>query len=103
MSDISFKVAKRRKEVITFDLEGSDHQYEFTPPKQADMVLPMLDADSDLMAAKAAFEWLDNGLSEADQKHISDRLKDKEDDLDIDTIEEIVTSLVEHVSGRPTM
>lgn len=102
MADLSFKVAKRRKDAVTFDLEGSTRTYSFTPPKQADMVLPMLDADNDLDAAKAAFAWLDNGLSEEDREHISSRLKDPDDDLDIGTIEEVVSDLVEFVSGRPT-
>jgi len=103
VSDLSIKVKKRNKAVITFDIEGSDHQYAFTPPKQAEMVLPMLDSDSDLEAAKAAFEWLDNGMSEDDRKHLSDRLRDKDDDLDIDAVEDIVTALVEKAGGdRPT-
>jgi hypothetical protein len=102
MADLSFKVATRRVEPVTFDLSPDPHEYSFVPPKQADMVLPMLGAESDLVAAKAAFEWLDNGLSEEDQDRISKRLKDPKDDLDIDTIEEVVTALVEQVSGRPT-
>jgi hypothetical protein len=102
VTDLSFKVAPRRKDAITFDLEGNPHVYTFTPPKQADMVLPMLDAENDLSAAKAAFEWLDDGLSEEDREHIAARLRDKNDDLDIDTIEEVVTALVEKAGGRPT-
>lgn len=103
MADLSFKVAIRRKDVITFDLGDDEHVYSFVPPKQADMVLPMLDADGDdLLAAKAAFSWLDDGMSEEDRAYLTARLKDKEDDLDIDTIEEVVTSLVERVSGHPT-
>jgi len=102
VSDLSFKVAKRRTDAITFDLEGSAHVYSFVPPKQAAMILPMLDAESDLEAAKAAFEWLDTGLSQEDQDHLSGRLKDPKDDLDIDILEEVVSGLVERVSGRPT-
>lgn len=102
MADLSFKVPKRNREPITFDLEGSKHEYSFVPDKQASMVLPMLDAESDLDAAKSAFQWLDRGLSEADRAHISNRLKDPEDDLDIDTVEEVVTALVEEAAGRPT-
>lgn len=102
MADLSFKVAKRRTDAITFDLEGDKHEYSFVPPKQADMVLPMLDAENDLMAAKAAFEWLDNGMSEEDRAHLAARLRDPKDDLDIDTVEEVVTALVEKTGGRPT-
>lgn len=101
-TDIAFRVAKRRKDPITFTLEGNKHIYTFTPPKQATMVLPMLDSEDELGAAKAAFSWLDLGLSQEDQDHIIARLKDDEDELDTDTIEEVVTGLVERVSARPT-
>jgi hypothetical protein len=102
MADLSFKVAPRRKDVITFDLEGDDRVYSFTPPKQAQMVVPVMSADNDMDAAKAAFGWLDLGLSKEDQDHITGRLMDPDDDLDIDVLEEIVTGLIERVSGRPT-
>ena len=102
VADLSFKVAKRRTDTITFELEGDDHVYSFAPPKQAAMVLPMLDADGDMEAARAAFAWLDKGLSEEDQTRISTRLRDPEDDLDIPVLEEIIEGLVEATGGRPT-
>jgi hypothetical protein len=101
-ADLSFEVAPRRKKPITFRLGGETHVYKFTPPKQAGMVKVMINAGSDLEAAKSAFDWLDKGLSEEDRKRISDRLLDEEDDLDIDTVESVVSTLVEKVSGRPT-
>jgi hypothetical protein len=101
VADISFKVAARSRKPITFDL-GGGHEYTFTPPKQAEMVLPMLDADNDLEAARAAFEWLDKGMSEEDRAHLSARLRDPEDDLDIDVLEDVVSALVEQTGGRPT-
>jgi hypothetical protein len=101
-TDLSFKVAARDSSTITFDLEGDKHVYSFEPPKQALMVLPAINGGSDLAAAKAAFDWLDEGLSEEDQKHMRDRLMDKEDNLDIDSVEEVVGALVEYISGRPT-
>jgi hypothetical protein len=103
MADLSFKVGHRSKEPITFDIEGKKREYKFTPPKQAEMILPMLqNAENELMAAKAAFEWLDKGMSEEDIAHMEARLKDPEDDFDIPHLEEIVTGLVEAVGARPT-
>lgn len=105
MSRISVKVPKRNTEPIEFDLEDGApkaHVYVFTPPKQADMVLPMLGAENDLEAARAAFEWLDEGMSEEDRDRVAARLKDPNDDLDIDTIQEVVTLLVEAAGGNPT-
>lgn len=102
MADLSIKVGKRNTDPITFDFEGSAHTYTFVPPKQAEMVLPMLESDSDLVAAKSAFAWLDTGLSEEDRKHLSDRLKDPSDNLDFPHIEEVVAALVERTADRPT-
>lgn len=102
MADVAIKVAKRRREPVTFTLEGKDREYSFKPPKQASMVLPMMDAEDDLTAAKEAFAWLDRGLSEDDRAHIKARLDDEEDDLDFPSIEDTVTSLVEYLSARPT-
>lgn len=103
MADLSFKVGRRSVEPITFDIEGKQHVYTFTPPKQAEMVLPMMqNADNELMAAKAAFSWLDKGMSDDDIAHMEARLRDPKDDFDIPTLEEIVTDLVEAVGARPT-
>lgn len=102
MSDVSFKTAKKRRGPVTFDLEGDSHEYTFKPPKTAAMVLPMLDAEDDLEAAKAAFAWLDKGMSEEDRAHLTARLYNEDDDLDIEDLEDVVAGLVEKVSGRPT-
>ena len=84
-------------------IEGSDHEYTFTPPKTAELVLPMLDDDADDMAAaKAAFSWLEEGMSKADAAHLLSRLQDKEDDLDFEILQDVVEGLTEKVAGRPT-
>lgn len=103
MSEVlSFEVAKRRREPIEFRLGGDDHLYSFEPVKQAEMVLPLIQSKGDLEAVKTAFSWLDKGLSQNDQDHMVARLRDPEDDLDTDTIEDVVEKLIEAVSGRPT-
>jgi hypothetical protein len=102
MSDLSFKVAKRDRTPITFEIDGDDHIYTFKPPKQAAMVLNVMAAMDDVGAARAAFGWLDKGMSEEDRAHLEARLRDEEDDIDFDVLEDIVTDLVEKVSGRPT-
>ena len=109
MSDLSFKVAKRRAQPITFDLEGDDHVYTFTPPKQAGTAMPLIKSDMDiksdafgLAAARSTFKWLDDGLSDEDREHIEARLRDPKDDLDFDTLGEVVEALMERVTGKPT-
>lgn len=104
MSDLSFKVAKRRRKPITFDLEGDDYEYSFSPPKQAGVFMPLFEGEDEIdeiQTSRAVFAWLDKGLSEEDRKHIEDRLRDEDDDLDFDTLGDVVKALMEKASGRP--
>lgn len=132
MADLEFEVAKRRTKPITFSLGGGnalltpaveadeeagvegqaevrgadDHEYSFVPPKSALMLMPVIDGSAGgdgLAVTKATFDWLGDGLSLEDQKRINDRLKDGKDDLDIDTVSEVIKALSERASGgRPT-
>jgi hypothetical protein len=133
VADLEFEVAKRRTKPITFSLGGGnallqpaveadeeagveaqaevrgadDHEYSFIPPKSALMLMPVIDGsasgDGGLAVTKATFDWLGEGLSLEDQKRINDRLKDNKDDLDIDTVSEVIKALSERASGgRPT-
>jgi hypothetical protein len=99
---VSVQVAARRKAPIPFDLGGNDHEYKFTPPKKAELVLPMLDAEDDMEAAREAFAWLDKGMSEEDRDHLAKRLRDPDDDLDIDHVQDLVRLLVEEMGEDPT-
>lgn len=129
MSDLEFDVAVRRAEPITFKLGGSstllepevpakgdepgkpevrgkdDHEYTFTPPKSAVMLMPVLEASDGNMGVsmtKSTFDWLGQGLSEADNDRVIKRLRDPKDDLDVDTLSNVVEKLSEKVAGRPT-
>lgn len=106
MSDLEFEVAKRRKEPITFRLGEDDHEYVFTPPKSAIMLMPLIDPSENnngLEMTKATFDWLGDGLSEEDNKRIQDRLRDRDDDLDIELLSEVIQKLGEKINGdRPT-
>ena len=67
----------------------------------------LLDEEGDddaagLRSSRAIFAWLDKGLSKEDQEHIEARLRDEDDDLDFDTLGDIIQKLMERVSGRPT-
>jgi hypothetical protein len=105
MSDLEFDVAVRRAEPITFKLGGDDHEYKFTPPKSAVMLMPVLaatDGNMGVNMTKSTFDWLGQGLSESDNEHMIARLRDPEDDLDIDTLSTVVEKLSEKVAARPT-
>lgn len=98
MADIlEFRTAKQRKEPIKFTID--EDEFTFTPHKTAGMVLDILDDESEL---KAAFDWLDEGLPEDQSALLEKRLRDPEDDLDVDMVAEIIKFLISRVSGRPT-
>lgn len=112
MADLEFKIAKRSTEPIPFSLipaeDGAEpDKYVFTPPKQAMMILSMLDSVGDpgeegLGATRAMFDWLSEGLSTEENDRLIGRLKDPADDLDIDSLGDIIKGILSVVSGRPT-
>lgn len=102
-----FKVATRRKEPIRFTIDGDPFEYAFTPPKQAGMLLSAVtfdpsDAASLVPVVRQQFDWLDEGLGIEQAAHLEARLRDPGDDLDVDTLAEIIMWLTEQVAGRPT-
>ena len=103
-ADLAFAVAARRREPITFTLGDDKHVYSFDPPKNAVLVLPVLNAPTGdgIEQTRAALAWLDTGLSKKDQDRLEARLRDPEDDLDFDILGKIVEGLMEKLSGRPT-
>jgi len=51
---------------------------------------------------QATFNWLGEGLTEEENVRVRDRLKDPEDDLDIDQLSDVILKLSERVAARPT-
>jgi hypothetical protein len=103
---LEFTTSKRRNDPIEFTLDGE--QYLFTPPKSAGMLLAMAGADNSEIAANSAmiralFDWLGDGLPEEQSQRLMARLQDKEDDLDTDTLIQIIQGLQKEVAGRPTL
>lgn len=99
---LEFTTAKRRREAVIFTLD--DREFSFNPPKSAAMLMPVIDAEGtdDRVMLKASFDWLGSGLSEEDTAFILSRLRDPEDDLDIDMVGELIRGLSEEIAGRPT-
>lgn len=102
MSDLTFTTPARRTEPTTFTLDGET--YEFTPPKTAGMVLDFIGANGagEVTAVKSLFDWLGDGLPDEQMEHLTSRLRDPDDDLDIDTLSDVARSLIEAVAARPT-
>lgn len=98
-----FTTAKRRAKPITFTLDGED--YEFTPPKRAaavvDLVLSGQEANG-LATTRVAFDWISAGLPEEQNDRLVERLKDPEDDFDIENLENLLEWLRKRSEGRPT-
>lgn len=93
---IEYTTAKRRKDPISFILDG--REFVFTPSKLAGPILSAIDSEDE----GAMLDWFATGLSPDDEKFIVARLRDAEDDFDVDDIGNIVKMLVENVVGRPT-
>lgn len=96
----TFKITKRSREPIEFDIEGDDYTYVFTPPKTATAVLPVLDGEASEI--KATLNWLSDGLPEEQNTHLINRLKDPKDDLDLEDVGGYVERLMEIMAARPT-
>lgn len=102
MADISFKVPKRAVNPVTFSIDGDDHEYTFTPGKQASLMMPVISGTGEDQF-KAVFDWLGNGLSEDDLQHLIGRLEDPKDDLDLPFLNDFVQQMIEYLGDRPTM
>lgn len=93
---LEFTTAKRRHEPFTFILDG--REFVFTPPKLAGAILDAMDSDD----SGAMLDWFAKGLNDEDETFIANRMRDADDDFDVDDVARIVQSLIEKVVGRPT-
>lgn len=110
------------RKAIEFELDGKE--YDFNPPKTTTQIVAMMqvkgnDTNADLQRANAMLVWLSNGLNRAHEprkgklghvEHQDDcqscdvlaRLEDPDDDLELETVMDVISYLMEKVSGRPT-
>jgi len=102
----SFTTAKKRRDPLEFTLDEDtpkERTLRFVPQKVSGMVMDLFDDDDESKPpAKAAMDWLSDGLSEEDNDYLIARLKDPEDDFDFPDLGRIVKWLVGEVTGRPT-
>lgn len=121
MKAFTSKPTELRKE-IDFELDGKT--YTFNPPKTTTQLVAMMqvkgnDTNADLQRAGAMLTWLSNGLSREHEARkgkgghnefvddcqscdIDARLQDPDDNLELETVMELIAFLMETVSGRPT-
>jgi hypothetical protein len=94
-----YKSQPKIKKVSTFELD--DRTIEFTAPKMSGLLLDIA-SGGETGSIAAVLNWLSDGLSEEDNDYIIERLRDPDDDLDFDIIQQIVEDLMEQVTDRPT-
>lgn len=122
MKNFETKPSKRGSD-IDFTLDGET--YTFSPPKQATLMLGMIEgagekgAMATFLPVGSMFSWLAVGLNkehEGTRKkpghdnyvegcqacRIHERLIDTDDELDIDQVTEIINWLIGETAGRPT-
>lgn len=101
---LDFKVAKKKRKIIEFRIEGDDFVYSFTTPKTAGLVLDITAEGSseEVASTRAMLNWLSRGLPEDQNQRLMDRLRDPDDDLDFEELGEYVEKLMEEVNGNPT-
>lgn len=112
MAQMEFTPKKRKKvEPVTFTLglepdqgeHEEPHVYNFNPPKQAAMMLPVLESGgSDASLVTGPVRWLIEGLGDDDTERIMGRLRDPDDDMDFEFLQGVINALVKQVSQRPT-
>jgi hypothetical protein len=114
-----FTTPARERTLVTFTLDGD--LYHFTPPKFSIIAMGIgdlinaisgtaagMDEDSPESGAstmammRELLDWLGAGLPDDEGQRILDRLKDPDDDLDIDTVLTITLGLMEEAGDRPT-
>lgn len=107
---------------IDFELDGET--YEFVPPKQSMQLVAMMQVkgkgmEADLERVGAMFSWLSVGLNrehdgrkgkpghedyvdECQACKIQARLEDPDDNLEVETVMDMITWLMGEAAGRPT-
>ena len=98
-----FTTAAKARTAIEFELD--EVKFTFTPPKQAAMIMPVLEGSGgDVAMVKAGLDWLRDGLADDQYAVITSRLKDPKDDFDLEDFEAIIEWLVEQVANdRPIL
>lgn len=107
MADLTFDIAPKRREPFTFAIPGDEYEYTFTPPKNAILMLPLMNGggdDGDTGVMKGAVDWIKAGLhADGEWKRIEDRLRNPDDEFDTDPgLTTLVRKLNEFISARPT-
>lgn len=98
-----YTTPKREQVVVEFMIDGV--KFAWTKPKNASMAMPIIDAepgqDREIANLKALFDWIGNGLPDEQEELLEKRLRDPEDDFDVEDLNAIVEILLEEASAVP--
>lgn len=101
-----FETKEKEAKVVEFELDG--RALRFTVPKRSGLIASVVNnvgLDSrnlDTDSTRDLLNWLGDGLSDEDGQWIFDRLKDPDDDFDLEEINEIAKYILGQTSNRPT-
>lgn len=101
-----FTTKKRESRPVPFSIDGED--FVFTPPKRAGLIMSVVTnvglekAGTDSDSTRDLLNWVSEGLPEEQAQVLLDRLKDPDDDFDLEQINDIARYLLSQSSNRPT-
>jgi len=102
--DITTK--QRERQSVEFTLDGET--FTFTSPKRAELIMSAITTvgldktSTDGDSVRDLLNWLGEGLGDEQAERILGRLRDPEDDFDLDQVNEIARFLLGQSSNRPT-
>jgi hypothetical protein len=101
-----FITKQRERTIIEFTLDGEP--FSFTPPKKAQLIMSAITtigldkASTDGDSVRDLLNWLGEGLGDEQAERVLGRLRDPDDDFDLDAVNDIARHLLGQSSNRPT-
>lgn len=106
MKSFSNSNKKKKGEPIPFEIEGSARTEQFVanPSVPGAVLLELIgSSESDgAESAKSITTYLKSSMSKAEFKKFDNFIKDPENEVELDTLVEVVSYLIEEQSSRPT-
>ena len=101
-----FTTKERERTPIEFVLDGET--FKFTPPKRSGLIISVVSKTgldgraSDADSVRDLLNWIGDGLSDEQAERLLERLRDPDDDFDLENVNEIARYLLGQSSNRPT-
>lgn len=103
-AEAAFSITSKKRETVTIEIDG--HPYRVKPPKSGlSMKLAIRGKTAEENPAglvEAIDEWIMSAFGLAQGSQIQLRIADDDDDLDVDTLMQVMEKLGEVETGDPT-